>query len=258
MIQKKLNAVKSLLNGMFQYAFAELEIIDADICTPLVVNSRKGYNCIPDESHNTEVYTHEEREQILAYLEKLPRQTGYTWAARLMFCFDCRVGEIKGLLWSDYYPDKFGTPMMSFHSQVVIDLDASSHHFLNHLGYTKGKKVEGSRLEPVTPRAMAILDEIKATNPTSEYILTTQAGNPLYQTGRVNDVIKKACNALGIDYHPSHKCRFYSITEQTHASLDLNTVARNSGHLYKNTTIGYMRYVAMNDSDLEKWLKVHN
>ena len=44
------------------------------------------------------VYTVEERQRLLNYLEALDEQDGYTLAIRFMLHATIRVGEVKGLL----------------------------------------------------------------------------------------------------------------------------------------------------------------
>ena len=87
------------------------EFISCNICKTITV---RDLEFEPEQSHYDEVYTKKDRALLLDYLEKIPKQSGYTYGIRLMFCFDCRIGELKSLKWSDYLPDKYDYPVMYF------------------------------------------------------------------------------------------------------------------------------------------------
>lgn len=257
MKQKAFSNTKSILNGMFAYAVEELEIIPYDICTPIRVSRNNGFEFVPTKSHLTEVYTKSEREAILSYLENLDHQTGYTWAIRLMFCLDCRIGELKALKWAHYYPDKFDHPMILISNQVVYDLDVNGKHAVKELDHTKAKDKKGERLNLVSPRAKRVLDEIQEAGVKSDYILCTEVGTPIH-TDKFNRILKKTCQELGIDYHSSHRLRNYSITEQSKQTDDLLQIAQNSGQLNLETTLGYVRKAKNEMQDYEAWCEIHN
>lgn len=257
MTQKAFSNTKSILNGMFAYAVEELEIIPYDICTPIRVSRNNGFEFVPTKSHLTEVYTRSEREFILSYLENLKHQNGYTWAIRLMFCLDCRIGELKALKWSNYYPDKFEHPMIFISNQVVYDLNVNGKHSVRELKYLKPRDKKGERLNLVSPRAKKILEEIQAAGVKSEYILCTEVGTPIH-TDKFNRILKKTCQELDIDYHSSHRLRNYSITEQSKQTDDLLQIAQNSGQLNLATTLGYIRKAKNETQDYEAWCEIHN
>ena len=261
MTKKEFDNVKSILNGMFQYALEELEIISSDVCSSMKINEAKGFSFLPPKNHSTEVYTPRERELILTYLENLPNQTGYTWGIRLMFCLDVRIGELKALRWSHYYPDKFDVPMIYIGNQVVYDLDIDGKHTVREMNNTKSRKDEGVRFNMLSPRALKVLEEIKRTNKNSEeiltgYILTTEAGTPIY-TAKFNRKLKEVCEKVGVTYHSSHRFRNYSISEQA-KTKNLMEVMYNSGHANMQTTLGYMRSASLQNQDYEQWCEIHN
>jgi len=257
MTQKAFSNTKSILNGIFSYAVEELELIPYDICSPIKVSKKNGFEFVPTDNHLTEVYTKNEREAILSDLENLEHQTGYTWGIRLMFCLDCRIGELKAVKWSNYYPDKFEHPMILLSNQVVYDLDVNGKHTVKELSYTKAKDKKGQRLNLISPRAKKVLDEIQAAGVKSEYILCTEAGTPIH-TDKFNRILKETCQRLGIDYHSSHRLRNYSITEQSKQTDDLLQIAQNSGQLNLETTLGYVRKAKNETQDYDAWCEIHN
>ena len=68
--------------------------------------------------------------------------------------------------------------------------------------------------------------------------------------------IKKYCEASGIRYLSSHKIRFYAVTEQARAGLDLAKIQYNSGHKCKSTTLHYIRNASNDAVSDDRWEKV--
>ena len=59
--------------------------------------------------------------------------------------------------------------------------------------------------------------------------------------------------ATGINYYSSHKMRFYAVTAQAKAGVDIDTIRYNSGHLHLETTLGYIRRANNEAENSEKW-----
>ena len=244
--RKELNNLKSIVNSILALA------VDRDIlqANPAAAVSTKDLRC--KVVHNSDsVYTREERDTLLAYLDA-QEPSLYTLAISLMFCLDCRIGELKALTWDDY-DEKAGT--IRIQKQYVMrkadldDPDARKHAVL--LDHTKGGE-GGDRVLPVSPRARKYLQMARRRRPFGKLILESEAGTPL-RTNRFNEKLRKFCESAGIRYLSSHKIRFYAITAQTEAGMDLATIQYNSGHKSPQMTYHYMRPQGMAEDQREHW-----
>lgn len=244
--RKELNNVKSIINSILALA------VDRDVmaANPAAAVSTKDLKC--KVVHNSDsVYTREERDALLAYLDT-QEPTLYVLAISLMFCLDCRIGELKALTWDDYDEDA-GT--LRIERQFVMrkdsldDPDARKHAVL--LDHTKGGE-GGDRVLPVSPRARRYLQLARRRKPFSKLILESENGTPL-RTNRFNEKLKTYCEAAGIRYLSSHKIRFYAITEQASSGMDLATIQYNSGHRSPQMTLHYLRPQGMAEDQRQHW-----
>ena len=226
--------------------------VDRDIlqANPAAAVTTKDLRC--KVVHNSDsVYTREERDALLAYLDE-QEPSLYTLAVSLMFCLDCRIGELKALTWADY-DETAGT--IRIERQYVMrkdsldDPDARKHAVL--LDHTKGGE-GGDRRLPVSPRARRYLQLARHRRPFGKLILESENGTPL-RTNRFNEKLRRYCEAAGVRYLSSHKIRFYAITAQTEAGMDLATIQYNSGHKSPQMTYHYMRPQGMAEDQRRHW-----
>ena len=244
--RKELNNLKSIINSILALA------VDRDViaANPAAAVATKDLRC--KVVHNADaVYTREERDALLAYLDT-QEPSLYTLAVSLMFCLDVRIGELKALTWADY-DEQAGT--LNIQKQYVMrkdDLDdpqAQKHAVL--LDHTKSGE-GGDRRLPVSPRARRYLQLARRRRPFGKLILESENGTPL-RTNRFNEKLKVYCQAAGIRYLSSHKIRFYAITAQTEAGMDLATIQYNSGHKSPQMTYHYMRPQGMAEDQRRHW-----
>lgn len=249
--RKELNNLKSILNGLLALA------VDRDIlqANPAAAVMTKDIRCKVVHNEGL-VYTREERDTLLAYLDA-QEPSLYSLAICLMFCLDIRIGELKALTWSDYN-EQAGT--IRIQKQFVMrkdDLDdpqAQKHAIL--LDHTKSGE-GGDRTLPVSPRAKRYLQLARHRRPFGKLILESELGTPL-RTNRFNEKLKKFCESAGIRYLSSHKIRFYAITAQTEAGMDLATIQYNSGHKSPQMTYHYMRPQGMAEDQKKHWNTAFN
>ncbi len=241
----ELGNLKGILNMVYDYAVVN-DIISTNIAKTV---STKNLKC-KIINNKEKVYTPEERKQLFEYLESIP-QNVYSLGIRLMFCLDVRIGELKALKWSDYNKEK---GQIYVHKQIVERNDKDGKWCQVELDYTKSGE-DGDRKLPVSKKAAQLLEDLRNLNPDSEYIMVNTAGT-IIKTNKFNDYLRKYCNACGIRYLSSHKIRFYAVTEQARAGMDLLTIQHNSGHRCKSTTLHYMRLVQNDPVVDERWEKV--
>lgn len=241
----ELGNLKGIMNMVFDYAVNN-GIVPNNTAKTV---STKALKCKIVNNKN-KVYTPEERAKLFEYLGSIPKNV-YTLGIQLMFCLDIRIGELKALRWSDY--DEVHEQIY-IHNQIVDRKDENGKWCQLELDYTKSGE-DGDRKLPVSSKAKTILRQLKLSNPNSEFILVNSAGTTI-KTNKFNENLKKYCEASGIRYLSSHKIRFYAVTEQAKAGVDLSTIQYNSGHRCKSTTLHYIRNASKEAVSDERWEKV--
>ena len=241
----ELGNIKGIINMIFDYAVNN-NMVPYNVARTV---STKNLKC-KIVNNKDKVYTPEEREQLIGYLKTIS-QNVYSLGIQLMFCLDIRIGELKALRWSDFNESK---SQIYIHNQIVDRKDKNGKWCQIELDYTKSGE-DGDRILPLSKTALGILKSLKKLNPWSEFILVNSAGTTI-KTNKFNDYLKKYCTDCGIRYLSSHKIRFYAVTEQAKAGLDLLTIQHNSGHRCKTTTLHYMRMADNDPVADERWERI--
>ena len=218
--RKRFNDLKSILNGML-YLAVEKRII--------------SHNCLSDinykqftfkaENNNVQPFTEEERLKII---ESLSARTDdfYSLAILLDFHLVLRIGELKGLKWSDIHGDSIRIQrFVNEKNEIIEDI--------------KGHTAAGKRDMPLTPSAKRILEQIRRLNPDSDYILIRN-GQPL-STCTFNRRLKKCCAELGIEYRSSHKLRFSTASIMYKNGVEDTQLQKLLGHTTLSMTRHYLR-----------------
>lgn len=229
--RKRFNDLKSILNNML-YLAVEKEILSCN-CLRDINYKQFSYKA---EDTETRPYTEEERQRIIEHLSKKPDDF-YSLAILLDFHLVLRIGELKGLKWSDIAGN-------SIHIQRFVN---DKNKIIEDI---KGHAREGRRIMPLTATAQMVLQRLKALNPDSEYILIRN-GQPL-STCTFNRHLKKCCEELGIEYRSSHKLRFSTASIMYKNGLPLPALQKYLGHSNLSMTQHYIRDVASEEENAEK------
>ena len=229
--RKRFNDLKSILNGML-YLAVEKGII--------------SHNCLSDinykqfsfkvENNDVQPFTEEERLKIIA---SLSTQTDdfYSLAILLDFHLVLRIGELKGLKWSDIHGDFIRIQRFVNEKNEIV-------------GDIKGHTEAGRRNMPLTPSAKRILEQIRHMNPDSDYILIRN-GQPL-STCTFNRHLKKCCAELGIEYRSSHKLRFSTASIMYKNGVEDTQLQKLLGHTTLSMTRHYLRDIGEQNELSEK------
>ena len=228
--RKRFNNLKSILNSML-YLAVEKGII--------------SHNCLNDinykqftfkaENNDVRPYTEEERRRIIDLLSSRADDF-YSLAILLDFHLVLRIGELKGLKWSDIHGDSIRIQrFVNEKNEIVEDI--------------KGHAEAGRRNMPLTPAARQILRQIRQLNPDSDYILIRN-GHPL-STVTFNRRLKKCCEELGIEYRSSHKLRFSTASIMYKNGVEDTQLQKLLGHTSLSMTRHYLRDVS-NQDDLSQ------
>ena len=223
MTRKRFNDLKSILNGML-YLAVEKGILSHNCLRDI------NYKQFSFKAENSDVrpFTEEERLKIIETLSA-DSDDFYSLAILLDFHLILRIGELKGLKWSDIHGDTIRIQrFVNDKNEIIEDI--------------KGHANAGKRDMPLTPSAKRILEKIRKLNPDSEYILIRN-GQPL-STCTFNRRLKKICVQLGIEYRSSHKLRFSTASIMYKNGVDDTQLQRLLGHTTLTMTRHYLRDVA--------------
>lgn len=230
--------VKTILNKLFDYSIAELEIIQYN---PIPSISIAPYKNSFKEDRDTfnDVYKLEDRTILLNYLSSIENDM-WAYAIQLAFRLIIRIGELKALKWTDIDGDYIYIRHQTVERQVMNDDLSFERRTMETVNRMKGKQKNGKRKQALTDDAKKILEQVRILNPDGEYIFMID-GRQL-STCTFNRHLKKFCDVTGIEYHSSQKIRFtsasilYDGTNLAHLSYLL-------GHTSTTMTLHYFRNI---------------
>lgn len=227
--RKRFNDMKSVLNGIIYYAI-ELEIIEHNYLRDINYKQFR-YKA---ENNNILPFTEEERLKIIAHL---PNDDLYSLALKFDFHMILRIGELKGLKWSDIKGDYiYIQRFINDDNEIIEDI--------------KGHQEEGRRFIPLTATAKQLLERIREINPNSEFLFVHD-GVPL-ATVTFNRRLKKCCKELGIEYRSSHKVRFSTASIMYKNGVGTPELQKMLGHTTLAMTTHYLRSVTPEEETLLK------
>ncbi|MGL5436904.1 MAG: tyrosine-type recombinase/integrase [Lachnospiraceae bacterium] len=229
--RKRFNDLKSIMNGIL-YLAVENGIIDRNCLRDI------NYKQFTYKAENTDIspYSEDERLRIIDYLSNI-HDDFYSLAILLDFHLVLRIGELKGLKWSDITGDSIRIQRFVNDKNEIID-------------DIKGHANEGKRNMPLTPKAKEILEKIKYMNPDSEYLFIRN-GQPL-ATVTFNRHLKRCCDALNIKYRSSHKLRFSTASIMYKNGIDDTELQKLLGHTSLTMTRHYLRNVTSDEETASK------
>lgn len=229
--RKCFNDLKSILNGMM-YLAVERGIIEHNCLRDI------NYKQFAYKAENTEItpYTEEERMAIIYHLQS--QTDRYSLAILLDFHLVLRIGELKGLKWSDISGDTIRIcRFINDKNEVVEDI--------------KGHTSQGIRSMPLTPTAKIILARIQEFCPSDNDFIFCENGQML-TTVTFNRHLKKCCNELGIPYRSSHKLRFSTASIMYKNGMEDTELQKLLGHTSLTMTRHYLRNVTSDEETANK------
>ena len=234
MTRKYFNNIKSVLNGIYEYA-VENEIVQHN---PIKEINMRQFTYKPVNNEH-DVFSKEDRNILLEFLKDSTEI--YALAIQLDFFMVCRIGELLALRWSDIQGDYIRIQSQYLSCQTMNDdltFSKRTHENVNHV---KGNTEQGFRFMPLMPETKKILDRIKQQNPDGEFILMHD-GKQLNKDA-FNRWLKKYCNMAGIIPHSSHKIRFTVASMLYDNGVPLTTLQQLLGHTTTAMTMHYLRPV---------------
>lgn len=234
------NNVKTVINAVFDYAY--------NMSIPCIKTTHISTNKLkfaPVEDKWDGVYTTEDKRKILAVCEEM-KPTVYTKAIELMFCLDIRIGELRALQKSDVDMEK---RIIDVSHQMVDVKTATANRHPVRSGIMKGKKEAGRRKEPLSDRAIRVIEWLNEYNSQSVWLLPNRSGNEPIYTNRFNENLKKVCKKADVKYFSSHGIRFHNISAMYDAGISEKEIQRLSGHTTAMMTRHYNRSVSTSCED---------
>lgn len=246
--KKEFTNRKSILNGVFSFA-SERDLIPYN---PVKEVSCQGLK-FKKPAKTVKAYTRIQRKALLDYVAGIP-QGGYEFAVRLACHLPLRIGEIRGMRWSDYDPKRHTLwiiRQMRDERGVEVDMDALSLTKEQRRVITKdpkGNPEYSVREIPLTMEAEAVILEAHRKNPFGEFLFM-EYGRPL-NGDTFNDRLRKLSNEANVPYLSSHKLRFTVACHLYNGGkgIDLKILQRILGHSNLAMTLHYVQ--AFDGSDI--------
>ena len=223
--------VKTIINGMFEYAF-DKHLLKENPCDRLKITVK--YRQVNKKTAKTEVYKNNEYNEILAYLDKMYNDTDDSvfLAVKFQFFTGVRVGELVALRWEDV---DLNEKIIHVHSgeanQPYMDSLKKWHNKRVVVPHTK---TYTDRDVQLLPKALEILELIQH----NDEFLFTRDGKRITER-QVNYVLEKYAERMGTITKSSHKLRKTYASRIKAGGVSLDTIRKDLGH--KNILIKCMR-----------------
>lgn len=240
---KRISNARSVLNGIMFYAIEEGIITH----NPVSDVNFKQFVYKPIENQSNNVFSKEDTKKLLLYLQTINEP--YSLAIQLSFYLFIRVGETKAIRWEDI---DYKNQTVYLHGQVLTerilndDLTFSSRT-VTLSDQMKGNTSKGYRKQYLCKQALQILEKAKLLNPNGKFVF--EPNGRVMTTDSFNRRLKKYCKEADIEYHSSHKIRFYNAST-AYDGKNLTTISRLMGHSEVETTLHYLRNVSKDSNDM--------
>lgn len=232
MSRKEWQNVKTILNGMFEYAY-DKHAIRENPCEKLKITVK--YKQVNKAPSKTQVYLEDEYEDIHLYLDAMYEETKdpVFLAVKLQFFTGVRVGELVALKWCDVdFSEK----------KLHILRQESNQPYRDHTGKWHDRRVVVSHTKTHTDRFIPLLPktlELLMKFPQGQGFLFTRNGKRITER-QVNYVLEKYAQSKGASTKSSHKLRKTYASRLDAAGVSLDEIRKDLGHKEIGTTLGYL------------------
>lgn len=223
MSRKEWTNVKTILNGMYQYAIRKKYITENPIDSVVIFAK---YRQVVKKTGKTQVYNTEELVSLNNYLDSMYSETHDTvfLAVKLNFLLGLRVGELVALKWIDIVDNKLHVVREEVRDQTTNSLQVVEHTKTNH-----------DRFVTLVPKAKAILELIENK---SEYIFMRD--DTRITARQINYVLEKYAERMGVSTKSSHKIRKTYASNLNAKGVPLDCIREELGHADASTTLAYI------------------
>lgn len=226
--RKEWTNVKTILKGMFEYAF-EKGYINTNIMDRVRITVR--YRQEVRKKSSTETFNSFEYKQIMTYLDEKISENSHPgfFAIKINFFLGLRVGELVALKWSDIDGN-----MLHIEREEIRDQEHNKTYVVNHT------KTNRDRYVPIIPEALALFYKLyKYNSPKEEDYIFVRNGERITSQS-VNYLLRKYAKDKGIDVKSSHKIRKTFASRLEAGGVPMEAIRDLLGHSNLMTTMSYV------------------
>lgn len=235
--RKEWNNIKTILNGMFEYA-ARKDYLQTNPMEKVKISVK--FRQVVKKSGSTQTYNTQELQDLHLYLDRMFAETGDSVFLCIKFNFlaGLRVGELVSLRWADIEGNRLHIVREEVRNQTTNSYEVVEH-----------TKTHQDRYVILVPKALEILDKIPRE---SEYIFTRDSQRIVSR--QVAYVLEKYAQSQGMEVKSSHKIRktFASLLNANGVPVDC--IREMLGHNNLSTTLGYI-YNPLTESETYELIK---
>ena len=221
--RKEWTNVKTILNGMFDYAVRKRYLVDNPLDKVQILVKFKQ---VVKKTGKTETYNSDELKELNLYLDRMYAETHDTafLAIKLNFLLGLRVGELVALKWEDYSENHLHILREEVRNQTT-----------NHYEVVEHTKTNRDRFVVLVPKATDILKKIESQG---DFIFMRD-GNRI-TSRQVAYVLEKYAERQGLSTKSTHKMRKTFASNLNASGVPLDCIRELLGHSNLNTTLGYI------------------
>ena len=237
MTSKEWQNVKTILSGMFDYAF-EKHYIKQNIMSNVKITVK--FRQVNKKTGKTETYQTEDLKLLMAYIDQEFKRTNdiALLAVKLDLYIGARVGELVSLKWCDL------VDLNHIHivREEIKDSIRQGDKWVEEYKVVDHTKTHQDRFIPLVPAAIGILNYIrlKMVPGASEDDFIFMRDGKRLTARQVNYALEKACAKLDIPVKRSHKIRKTVASLLNAGGVPLDSIREFLGHSNLNTTLGYI------------------
>lgn len=223
MSHKEFGNLKTILNGMFDYARRKGEL-KTNIMNDVRITVR--FRQIARKTGQTQTYTTTERSNLLAYLNdkyEATKDSAYL-AVMVNFMLGLRVAELVSLKWTD-----LDGATLHITREQILNKETRTFEIVPHT------KTYSDRYIIIPQQAVEIFNRVPKEN---EYIFTRKEN--VLTTRQVAYVLEKYAKTTDHKVKSSHKIRKTYASTLSIKGVPIDTIRQQLGHNNLSTTLTYI------------------
>lgn len=233
---KEWQNVKTILNGMFSYAF-EKDYIKGNPMSDIKITVK--FRQVNKKSGASETFQPCEREALMRYFDSAYAETGDSvyLALKLDFYLGLRVGELSALKWCDI----IGLKDLHICREEVknsISIDSGWKDVFEIVDHTKTHR---DRIVPLVKTAIALLNDLRFKSGTvsNDDFIFVRDGIRI-TSRQITYALEKACKKCNIKTKRTHKIRKTVASTLNANGVPTDAIREMLGHSNLETTMGYI------------------
>lgn len=224
MSRKEWGNVRSVLNGMYEYAVRR-KYLTENLVQKIKIHVK--FRQVVKKTGKTETYNTEELKALNQYLDMKYAETQDSAfiAVKLNFLLGLRVGELVSLKWDDW----------SDFNHLHIVREEVRDQTTNQCEVVEHTKTNCDRFVVLVPKAINILQKLERQG---EYIFMRD-GNRI-TARQIAYVLEKYAQRQGVPTKSTHKMRKTYASNLNAHGVPLDCIREQLGHNNLSTTLGYI------------------